>query len=146
MLTKNQLMELREAFNLLDTDSDMKLTAEDLTSFLQNIGSPYSQAEIKEMIEEIEINPTYLGLLTVLGEKLEEIDSEREIYEALSCFDDKGDGFIEPSLFKKWMTENGDAISVSDYEYLVRGCMEDGQLNYKKLSLKMKHGEIIEEN
>lgn len=147
MLTKNQLVELREAFNMIDVDADSKLTIFDLTTFLQKIGSPFTDVEIKEMIDELEPNPTYIMLLTIIGERLSEISNEKEIMECFSYFDDKmveNDYFIDNSFFKEWMTEKGDKLTVEEYDYLVRGCVENGRLNYKKLTKKMKHGEIVE--
>lgn len=145
MLTKNQLTELKEAFVLFDRDCDSKLSVQDLTVFLESIGSPYTQEQIQEMIEELEPNPTYIVLLTVIGERLSEISSERELVEALRVFDDNNDGLIDTNFLRKWMTEEGNPITKEQYEYLVRGCLEDGLVNYRRLASKMKHGEIITE-
>lgn len=144
MLSKNQLIELREAFNLIDRDSDSKLSVEDLTIFLESIGSPYSEVQIKEMILELEPNPTYIVLLTLIGEKLSEIDSEKDLLEAFKIFDEDNDGLIESSFLKKWFIEHGTPITKENYEYLIKGCVYDGLVNYRKLVSKMKHGEIIE--
>lgn len=144
MLSKNQLVELREAFNLLDTDSDSRLTAEDLGLFLQSIGSPFSDQEIQEMVRELEPSPTYIVLLTLIGEKLSEIQSEKELIEAFRVFDEDNDGYIDNDLLGSWMTGKGNAISREDYDYLVRGCVEGGRVNYRRLSSKMKHGEVME--
>jgi myosin regulatory light chain 12 len=144
MLSKAQLMELREAFNLIDRDSDSKLSVEDLTIFLESIGSPYTEEEIREMIKELEPNPTFIVLLTLIGERLSEIDSENSLIEAFRIFDDNNDGLIETNFLKKWLTEEGEPISKEAYEYLVKGCLEEGMVNYRKLASKMKHGEIIE--
>lgn len=145
MLSKNQLVELREAFNLLDTDADSKLTKTDLASFLGTIGSPFSDAEIEEMIQELDPNPTYIVLLTLIGERLSEMSSEKELLAAFRVFDDDNDGLIDYTLLMNWMTKNQDnSISRDDYDYLLRGCIEEGQINYRKLVDKMKHGEFIE--
>jgi len=145
MLSKNQLVELREAFNLLDTDADSKLTKTDLVSFLGTIGSPFSDAEIEEMIQELDPNPTYIVLLTLIGERLSEMSSEKELLAAFRVFDDDNDGLIDYTLLMNWMTKNRDnPITRDDYDYLLRGCIEEGQINYRKLVDKMKHGEFIE--
>lgn len=143
MLSKTQLVELREAFNLLDADSDSRLTAADLSLFLQSIGSPFSDQEIQEMIQELEPNPTYIVLLTLIGERLSEIQNEKDLVEAFRVFDDDNDGHIDNDVLRSWMTKN-DAISREDYDYLVRGCVEGGRVNYRRLSSKMKHGEVME--
>ena len=144
MLSKNQLIELREAFNLIDRDSDSKLSVEDLTTFLESIGSPYSEEQIKEMILELEPNPTYIVLLTLIGERLSEIDSEKDLIEAFKIFDDDNDGLIDSDYLRKWFTQQGNPISKESYDYLIKGCLEDGMVNYRRLASKMRHGEIIE--
>ena len=143
MLTKDQIMQLREAFNLLDTDADSKLSVSDLTIFLDSIGSPFTDNEIKEMLEELEPNPNFMMLLTCIGEKLSDVHPEKDILAALKYFSDDGSGMVENALLKRWMTETGDPISEADYNYLVRGCEEDGMINCQKLASKIKYGEII---
>ena len=144
MLTKNQIIELREAFNILDTDSDSKLCFNDLKTFLESIGSPFSDEEIKEMLEELEPNTTFMTLLTCIGERLSELADENELIENFRIFDESNDGFINKELLKYWMTEQGNKISEKDFEYLIRGCEENNKIDYRKLSIKMKHGEFIE--
>lgn len=145
MLTKNQLSELKEAFILIDRDCDSKLSIEDLTIFLESLGSPYSNEQIKEMIDELGPNPTYIVLLTVIGERMCEIDDEKEIIESFRIFDDDNDGFIENSVLKRSMVVEGSVLSGEQYDYVVRGCLENGLVNYRKLANKMKHGEILNE-
>lgn len=144
MFTKAQITQLREAFNLMDVNSDSKLCVEDLTAFLESIGSPFTQDEIKEMIEELEPNATFMILLTCIGEKLSLISSEKEICEWFKVFDEDNDGLIETNLLRYWMTEKGDKMDVNDFTYLIRGCEESGKVNYRKLASKIKHGEILE--
>ena len=98
------------------------------------------------MIAELEPNPTFMILLTCIGERLAEISAEKDLYECFRVFDDDNDGFVEGDLLKFWMTEKGDKINEKDYEYLIRGCEENGKIDYKKLVSKIKHGEIIETN
>lgn len=144
MLTKQQIVELREAFNLMDTDSDSRLTVTDLKIFLESIGSPFTDQEIKEMIDELEPNPTFMILLTCIGEKLSDISEENDLIENFRIFDDDNDGYIDKELLRYWMTEQGDKLSDKDFEYLIRGCEEDDGIDYKKLSIKIKHGEFVE--
>ena len=143
MLTKPQIVQLREAFNLLDSDGDSRLTASDITTFMESIGSPLTREEIEELIEEIKPNCNFMMLLTCIGEKMSEINTEREILAALRVFDEKDEGMIESAVLKEWLTEQGDKITGKEYEYLIKGCIEDGMVDYRKLASKMKHGEII---
>ena len=145
MLTKNQIVQLREAFNLLDVDADSRLSVEDLAAFLSSIGSPFTEAEIGAMIEELEPNPNFMILLTCIGEKLAESDAEKSLCDWFRLFDDSGDGRVDLELLKYWMTERGEKLEERDFMYLVRGCVENSRVDYRKLASKIKHGEIVEE-
>ncbi len=143
MLTKNQILKLREAFNLLDVDSDSRLSFSDMTLFLDTIGSPFSDNDIVEMLNELESNPSFMTLLTHISEKLSKISPETDLIKAFKLFSENGDEFIDANVLKLWMTQKGDPISEEDYDYLVRGCVENNMVNYKKLVSKIKYGEII---
>ncbi|KAI5169153.1 myosin regulatory light chain 12 [Pancytospora epiphaga] len=145
MLTKNQIVQLREAFNLLDINADSKLCVDDLTTFLNSIGSPFSHDEIVEMIDELEPNPNFMILLTCIGEKLVEISPEKDLCEWLRLFDEDNDGFIDTEFLKNWMTAKGDVVAEKDFNYLIRGCVDGDRIDYRKLASKIKHGEIINE-
>jgi myosin regulatory light chain 12 len=145
MLGKNQIVELREAFNLLDNNSDSIVDKADLESFLGSIGSPFTEREIDEMMGEACENMTFMLFLTMIGERLSCTDTEKAIAGALQVFDDRGDHFIDEDVLRKWLTEEGDRMSHEDVDLLLRGCVEDGRINCKSLTGKMKYGEIVTE-
>lgn len=144
MLTKDQIMKLHEGFNLLDCDGAGKLSVKGLTVFLDTIGSPFTDEEIAEMINELNPNPNYMMLLTYISEKLSKIRSEDQLCESFKLFCERDDKLIDNDFFKFWMTKKGESISEEDYDYLVKGCVENNMINYKKLMCKIKYGEIIE--
>lgn len=143
-LTKDQITRLREAFKLLDADADSKLSVSDISSFLDSIGSPFTDGEIEKMLEDLEPTANFMMLLTCIGEKLSDISSENELLAALRLFDDEGDGHVESGLLRHWMTERGDRLAEADYNYLVRGCEEGGKISCRKLASKIKYGEILD--
>jgi len=144
MLTKAQIQRLREGFNMLDVDSDSQLSKQDLISFMESIGSPYTEQEINEMIEELQPNPTFITLITIIGERLSEIANEEKLMEWMKTFDEDNDGLVESDLFKFWMTEKGNKMNLRDYEYLIRGCEDKGKISIRRLASKMKYGEAMD--
>jgi myosin regulatory light chain 12 len=143
MLGKSQIVELREAFNLLDTNSDSVVSRADLENFLGSIGSPFTDEEVDGMMEEACDSMTFMLFLTMIGERLSCTDTERAIASALQEFDDRGDHFIDEEVLRKWLTEEGDEMSHEDVDLLFKGCIEDGRINCRSLTSKMKYGEII---
>ncbi|WEL38311.1 Ca2+-binding protein calmodulin [Encephalitozoon hellem] len=145
MLTKNQIVELREAFNFMDVNSDTFVDRKDLESFLASIGSPFSNKEVTEMMDESGDNMTYMLFLTMIGERLSCTDSEKEIFNALKEFDDNGDGTIDEKMLRAWLMEKGDQMAGEDVDLLLKGCVENGRVDCKSLTTKIKYGEIITE-
>lgn len=145
MLTKNQIVELREAFNFMDVNSDTFVDKGDLESFLASIGSPFSSEEISEMMAESGDNMTYMLFLTMIGERLSCTDSEKDIFNALKEFDDNGDGTIDEKVLRTWLMEKGDQMAGEDVDLLLKGCVENGKVDCKSLTTKIKYGEIIAE-
>ncbi|KAH9411848.1 hypothetical protein HK407_03g06000 [Ordospora pajunii] len=145
MLTKNQIVELREAFNFLDVNSDTFVDRSDLENFLASIGSPFSCKEVDQMMHESGDNMTYMLFLTMIGEMLSCTDSEKNIFNALKEFDDVGDGKIDENMLRHWLTEKGSCMSNDDVNLLLKGCVENGRIDCRSLATKMKYGEIITE-
>ncbi|CAD26300.1 MYOSIN REGULATORY LIGHT CHAIN [Encephalitozoon cuniculi GB-M1] len=145
MLTKNQIVELREAFNFMDVNSDTFVDRGDLENFLASIGSPFSESEIDEMMAEGGDSMTYMLFLTMIGERLSCTDSEKSIFNALKEFDDNGDGTIDEKVLREWLTEKGDRMADEDVNLLLRDCVENGRIDCRSLTTKMKYGEIINE-
>lgn len=144
MLGKNQIVELREAFNILDTNSDGVIDRADLEEFLNSIGSPFSEAEISEMMEEMGSSISFMTFITMVGERLSNIDSEKQIKQALMEFDEDGDGKIEVGVLRKWL-KGEDGLSDEDIDILIKGCVEDNKVDCNLLSTKIKYGELITE-
>lgn len=143
MLTQTQISELREAFNMLDVSNDSKLDKNDLIKVTETLGLDIlSREEIEEMIGDKEI--VYMNLLTMICDKLSELDSVPVLVKAFKDFDEKGDGFIEEGLLRKWLETEGDKIKKEEIDFLLKDCVKDGMVNYKKLVCIMKHGEYLE--
>jgi myosin regulatory light chain 12 len=138
MLGKNQIVELRETFNILDSNSDGLITRDDLEAFVNSIGTPFTDKEMDEMMAEMGESFSFMTFITMVGERLSSTDSEQEISRALFEFQDEKE-------LRKWLSEGENALSDKDLDILLKGCVEDDKVNFKSLTSKMKYGEIINE-
>ena len=145
MLTKNQIVELREAFNFLYINSYTLVDRGDLESFLASIGSTFSDEEIGEMMAEGGDSMTYMLFLTMIGERLSCTDPEKDVFNALKEFDDNGDGTVDEKVLREWLIERGDRMAVEDVDLLLKGCVESGRVDCRSLTTKIKYGEVIAE-
>lgn len=53
-LTEEQIAEFKEAFNLFDRDADGKITTKELGTVMRSLGQNPSEAELKDMINEVD--------------------------------------------------------------------------------------------
>ncbi|KAF7682955.1 Myosin regulatory light chain 2, smooth muscle minor isoform [Astathelohania contejeani] len=143
MLTKNQIVELKEAFNLIDTDNDTYISKSDLEKFLGSVTNPFTPEEVDAMMEEAGDKMTFVVFLSMIGEKLSNMDEESAILCAFKEFDEKNTGFIDEKVLRKWLTEEGDKIPKEDVDLLLRGVVVDGKVNYKDLTTIIKRGELV---
>ncbi|CAI9107748.1 OLC1v1007183C1 [Oldenlandia corymbosa var. corymbosa] len=55
-LTEEQVAEFREAFSLIDKDSDGIITIEELASVMKSLHERPTKEEVREMICEVDVN------------------------------------------------------------------------------------------
>merc|ERR1711872_890045 len=97
-LTEDQKQEIREAFDLFDTDGTGTIDAKELKVAMRALGFEPKKEEIKKMIQEIDKENTgtidFNDFLTMMTKKMSEKDSKEEILKAFRLFDDDGTGKI----------------------------------------------------
>merc|ERR1712133_68442 len=108
MFTKEQISELRDAFNLFDVDGDGKISVDDLKQFLESIGNPYTNTEIETMVSQLEPNCNFMMLLTYLGEKMSEIGDANTILNAFKNLDQNNSGKIGKERLRELLKEECD--------------------------------------
>ncbi|XP_020550392.1 calmodulin isoform X2 [Sesamum indicum] len=96
-LTEEQIAEFREAFSLIDKDSDGVITVEELTSVMQSLNEHPTMEEIQEMVSEVDGDGDgtvdFEEFLGIMARKMKENVGE-ELKEAFKVFDRDQDGFI----------------------------------------------------
>ena len=135
-----QISEFKDAFSLFDTDGDGVVTFENMKEFSKSIGDPYTDEELKEMIEEIKPNCNFVMFLTVLGSQLGEVSDFQTILTNFKNLDERNTGTLNKEYLRKLLGETDD----KEFERLIKGCVNNGEVDYNKLAIKIKHGEIVE--
>lgn len=111
MFDQQQIAEFKEAFSMIDHDSDGFIDKEDLKDMLASLGQNPTDEMIDEMISEAPGSINFTMFLTLMGEKLSGTDPEHEILQAFECFDDGKTGFISGDLLREAMTTMGDRFT-----------------------------------
>lgn len=101
-LDDTKLLELKEAFLLLDLDNDGFIDSNDLKNTYLTLGQDVSDNEIRQMMSEAMHPLDFDAFVMLLGYKTIELDSEDVLMEALSKWDKDGKGVISEELWVLW--------------------------------------------
>ncbi|ORD98743.1 MLR [Hepatospora eriocheir] len=142
MLTEKQIRELRDAFNLIDTDNDGVISEKDFKIFTESIGSPFSENEMREMLDQISPTYNFMTFLSLIGDKLSNISSESDLISSFKMFDSNNSGTITKAQFLEIIDK--DKYSQKEINILLKDCTTETKIDYTKLVQKIKHGEILE--
>ncbi|XP_031575462.1 calmodulin-like isoform X2 [Actinia tenebrosa] len=133
-LTKLQLAEYKEAFNLFDKDRNGTICTHELRNVMHALGQSPSDQEIQDMIAcsdkdgsgNIDLNE-FLHLMT--SKNKHNLD---EIRIAFKVMDKDGDGFISFSDLKKAMNECHENLSDDELKKMIidADMDEDGRVGY----------------
>ncbi|KAI3647828.1 hypothetical protein MP228_008049 [Amoeboaphelidium protococcarum] len=140
---QKQIAEFKEAFTLIDHDSDGFIDKEDLKDMLSSLGQNPTDEYVEKMMDESTGSINFTMFLTMMGEKLSGTDPENEILEAFAVFDENNAGFIETELMKEYLTTMGDRFTDDEVEILFRrgNLDKNGRFDYREFVKLLKHGE-----
>ncbi|KAF9208209.1 Myosin regulatory light polypeptide 9 [Podila verticillata] len=143
MFDQKQIVELKEAFSLIDHDTDGFIDREDLKDMLASLGQSPTEEYIEDMISEAPGSINFTMFLTLMGEKLSGTDPEHEILQAFECFDEGNTGMCSADQLREWMTTMGDRFTDDEVDIMFKGATidRDGFFNYREFARVLKHGE-----
>ncbi|EAR99047.1 basal body centrin protein (macronuclear) [Tetrahymena thermophila SB210] len=129
-LTEEQKQEIKEAFDLFDTDGTGYIDAKELKVAMRALGFEPKKEEIKKMIAEIDREgrgviefQDFLDLMTV---KMAERDPRDEILKAFRLFDDDNTGKISLKNLKRVARELGEAMTEEELQEMIDEADRDG--------------------
>lgn len=97
-LTEDQKQEIREAFDLFDTDGSGTIDVKELKVAMRALGFEPSKEEIQKLIAQIDKDRSgtvnFAEFLTMMTSKMGERDSREEMIKAFKLFDDDETGKI----------------------------------------------------
>jgi len=122
-LTEEQKQEIKEAFDLFDTDGSGSIDAKELKVAMRALGFEPKKEEIKKMIGDIDKDGSgtidyeeFLGMMTA---KMSERDSKEEILKAFRLFDDDETGFITIKNLRRVAKEIGENMTDEELQEMI---------------------------
>ena len=114
-LTEEQKQEIKEAFDLFDTDGSGSIDAKELKVAMRALGFEPKKEEIRKMIQEVDRDgtgtidfPEFLDMMTA---KMAERDPREEMLKAFRLFDDDETGKITFKNLKRVAKELGENMT-----------------------------------
>ncbi|KAJ9474633.1 putative Calmodulin (putative) [Pseudozyma hubeiensis] len=125
-----QIQGFKEAFNMIDTDSDGLISPADIATMLSNLGINSSSSSSQDYIKPGSAGVNFTQFLTMFGEHLAELDDQTVLMEAFECFDEKDVGRIEAEELRFWLSQVGDKMSDREIDRLLSGPFMDKSGKY----------------
>eukprot|EP00887_Chlorella_sp_A99_P008280 scaffold12.g8280.t1 len=140
-LTEEQKQEIREAFDLFDTDGSGTIDAKELKVAMRALGFEPKKEEVKKMIADIDKDGSgtidfdeflqaragcWRGWRGMMTAKMGERDSREEIMKAFRLFDDDETGKISFKNLKRVAKELGENITDEELQEMIDEADRDG--------------------
>lgn len=105
------------------------ISSSDLGTVLRSLGHNPTQAEVEDMLYEIDVADyiDFPEFLTLMARKMKDTDSEEEILEAFKVFDRDGSGFITAAELHHVMTNLGEKLTDEEVDEMIREADMDGE-------------------
>ena len=129
-LTEEQRQEIREAFDLFDTDGSGSIDAKELKVAMRALGFEPKKEEVKKMISDVDTDGSgtigFDDFMALMTAKMAERDPREEIMKAFRLFDDDETGKITFKNLKRVAKELGETISDEELQEMIDEADRDG--------------------
>jgi len=144
LLSEEQLEEIREAFNLFDTDHSGTIDVRELKAAMRALGFEIKKEEMKRVLADIDKQVTsqitHDEFVTVMSTRMGDRDSKEEIMKVFKLFDEDNSGYITFRNLKRICQELGENLSEDDIQEMIDEADrdDDGQVNPQEFYRVMK--------
>eukprot|EP01135_Chromosphaera_perkinsii_P006024 Nk52_evm2s382 gene=Nk52_evmTU2s382 len=129
-LSRNQVHELRTAFQLFDKDGDGTISTREVGTVLNSLGQVHTASELQEMIDEADADGNgvidFDEFLQMMARKMQTRSEDDEIHSAWQVFDKKGTGFIGAAELKEVLCSLNEELPDDQVEAMIHAADEDG--------------------
>merc|ERR1712070_781298 len=129
-LTDEQKQEIKEAFDLFDTDGSGNIDSKELKVAMRALGFEPKREEIKKLISEVDKDGSgvidFNEFLDMMTAKMAERDPREEMMKAFRLFDDDDTGKISFKNLKRVAKELGENMTDDEIAEMIEEADRDG--------------------
>ena len=128
-LGEDEIMEIKEAFDLFDTDDKGYINPNELKEAMQSLGLDERSKIIYEMISSIDEETDRLDFkefLDLMTARMSEKDSREDIKKVFKLFDEDSKGYITIANLKRVSKELGEGMDDIELQEMVERADADG--------------------
>ena len=135
-LTRAQVKEFKEAFDIFDVDGGGTITADELGEVMKSLGQKPTKAQLDAMVSEIDADGDgaidFPEFLTMMLRKMNEGDPEKELRDVFMVFDKDKSGTISAEELKSVMKVIGEKLTDQEIDDAIRlaDTTGDGEVDY----------------
>ena len=130
-LDEEAVEEIKEAFNLFDTDGKGNIDVRELKAAFRALGFQVKKAEIRQLFVDMDkdlssATITYDEFVEMVTPRMLNRDSREEIMKVFALFDDDNTGAISFKNLKRVATELGENLTDDELQEMVDEADRDG--------------------
>ncbi|XP_065828249.1 centrin-3-like [Oscarella lobularis] len=129
-LTEEQKQEIREAFELFDTDKDDAIDYHELKVAMKALGFDVKKQDVLKVLRDYDRDGngkiTYTDFFEVMKDWIMERDPQEEIQKAFNLFDDDNTGKISLRNLRRVARDLGENISEEELRAMIDEFDKDG--------------------
>lgn len=146
-LTEEQKVEIKEAFNLFDTDKDGSLDYHEFKVAMRALGFDLKKAEVLKLLREFDKSGQgqieFDDFNKVMTEKILQRDPIEELRKAFALFDDDSTGKISLKNLRRVAREIGEDLDDNELQAMIDefDLDQDGEINEQEFISIMTESE-----
>jgi Ca2+-binding EF-hand superfamily protein len=129
-LNEDEIEEIREAFNLFDTENTGKIDPKELKAAMQSLGFEQKNPTIYNMIAELDYDNREVDFeefLSAIIDKLGDKETKEGINKIFDLFDEDGSNTINLSNLRKVAKELGETMSNDELAEMLERAAQNGK-------------------